>query len=523
MKMNINFKPFTGGLLVLALASVALTGCTDDFEEINVDQTKLTELGDAEIPFLFSKAQSASSYQGGSYQIAQNLFADLYSQYYATAATYFPSDRNVIRMDWLNGHWSPIYTQAVPQLKYILENTEPTSAEYALASVTWVYTFHRLTDYYGPVPYFQAGEPLTSVPYDAQELIYDDFFKRLDAAEAVLRGASGEVPYGSFDLIYSGDIDKWLKFTNSLRLRLALRISRVDPARAKSAAEAAVAGGVIESIDDDAYMFKTEAGGDVNGLAIISVWNEFRMSAAMESALKGFEDPRIGVYFQPVDATGDFEGIRNGLTAAQLGEAKNLPNANSNVGTRWVVGGGSAWVRQGETPQNVLHAAEGWFNRAEGALNGWDMGGTAEELYNRGIAASMNQWGVTDEAAITAYQESDAMPVAPDDFLDSPALSDVAIRFGDDEDTQRAQIAIQKWLALFPDGLEAWADLRRSGELDLYPVANSENSALPDGGRPLRIPFLDSEKNTNAEAVEAAVSLLSGPDVVTTPLWWDIN
>ena len=511
------------GALAALLSLLLLAGCTEDFEEINIDRTKLTALGEEEIPFLFSKGQSASSYAFWRYQVAQNLFADLYAQYYATTATYFPSDRNVIRMDWLQWHWRPIYTDAVPQLKFILENTEANSAENALASVMWVYAFHRLTDYYGLVPYFQAGEPLNSVPYDAQADIYDDFFKRLDAAEDVLRGATGQTPYGNFDLIYAGDVDRWIKFTNSLRLRLALRISGVDPARARAEAEAAVAGGVLEAAEDDAYMIKSPAGDDLNGLAGISVWNEFRMSAAMESALKGYDDPRIGVYFQPATDDGEFQGLRNGLNPAQLGEAVNQANANSNVGTRWVTGGGSAWTRQGTTAQNILHAAEAYFNRAEGALNGWDMGGTAEELYNRGIEASMNQWGITDAAAISAYQQSEATPVAPNDFLNSPPVNDIAIKFGGDEDNQRRQIASQKWLALFPDGIEAWADQRRSDLPPLYPVVNSENSALPEGERPRRIPFLDYEKNTNGEAVEAAVNLLGGADELTTRLWWDVN
>lgn len=521
-KMKSNFHMALRGFLAVAFALTLFTGCTDDFAELNVDQTKLATLGEAEIPFLFSKAQSSSSYAFWRYQVAQNLFSDLYSQYYATTATYFPSDRNVIRMDWMQWHWRPIYTDAVPQLKAILAATEPNTAENALASITWVYTFHRLTDYYGPIPYFQAGEPLNSVPYDSQQDIYDDFFTRLDAAEDVLRSAGGESPYGSFDLIYGGDVDKWIKFTNTLRLRLALRISGVDPGRAKAEAEAAVAGGVMENTGDDAYMFKTEAGTDVNGLSGISVWNEFRMSAAMESVLKGYQDPRMAVYYQP-DGSGEYNGLRNGLNPAQLGDPMNVADANSNIGTRWTVGSGGSWARQGATAQNIMHAAEAYFNRAEGALNGWNMGGTAEELYNKGIEASMNQWGVTDAGAISAYQQSGDTPVAPGDFLDSPAMSDTPILFGGSEAEQRLQIATQKWLALYPDGMEAWADQRRSGLPVLYPVVNSENSLLPNGVRPNRIPFIDYEKNTNTDAVNAAVNLLNGPDTETTRLWWDVN
>ncbi|MEZ4987117.1 MAG: SusD/RagB family nutrient-binding outer membrane lipoprotein [Saprospiraceae bacterium] len=509
--------------LFAVLTLVMLGGCTDDFEELNVDQTKLSVLGANEYPFLFSKAQSSASYAFWRYQVAQNLFADLYAQYYATTATYFPSDRNVIRMDWMQWHWRPIYTDCVPQLKVLLNELEPSSPEYALADIMWVYAFHRLTDYYGPVPYFQAGEPLAVVPYDSQEAIYMDFFERLGKAVTVLQSNTDKTPYGSFDLIYGGDVNKWIEFANSLRLRLAMRISSADPTKAKAEAEAAVSAGVITNVANDAYMYKTSAGDDVNGLSGISVWNEFRMSAAMESALKGYNDPRMQVYFQPASETGTYEGLRNGLSAAQLGELVNTSNYNSNVGTRWVTGGGSAWARVGETPQNILHASEVYFIRAEGALKGWNMGGSAQELYNAGIDASMRQWGITDNAAIQAYQNLESTPVAPQDFLNSPALNNAPVKWAADEATQRLQIATQKWLALFPDGIEAWADMRRSGLPVLYPVANSDNGDLPNGERPRRIPFIDYEKNTNSDAVEAAASLLGGPDKATTPLWWDRN
>lgn len=515
-----SLKLWLGGTLVLA---GCVSGCTDKFQEINTDNTKLVTLSGAELPYLFSKAQSASSYAGGTYQIAQNLFADLYSQYFATSATYFPSDRNVIRFDWLRGGWTAIYTETVPQLRSLEEGYATGTAERALTDIWWVYTFHRLTDYYGPIPYFDAGKPARSVKYDAQDKIYEDFFKRLDAATTVLKGKTAEKPFGAFDLLYKGDVNKWIKFANSLRLRLALRTSAVTPAVAKAQAEAAVAGGVMDAVADDALMVKNEAANDFNGLSRIAIWNEFRMSAAMESALKGYDDPRGTIYFQPT-AGGTLEGIRNGLTPAQLGDAANGNNANSNVGSRWVTGSGAAWTSIGSTPQNILHAAEVFFLRAEGALNGWNMGGTAKEFYEKGITASMNQWGITNAAAITAYINSDKVPVAPNDGLKSPALSSAPIRWGATTAVQREQIGTQKWLALYPDGAEAWAEYRRTKYPPLYPVANNENADLPAGARPRRIPFLQLERDTNLEAVKAAETLLgSGGDKVSTPLWWDKN
>ena len=518
--MRLQLKHTLLGSLTVVMM-VGLSACTDKFEEINTNKTKLVTLTSTELPYLFSKAQSASSFAGGTYQIAQNLFADLYSQYYATTATYFPSDRNVIRFDWLQGGWTAIYTQTVPQLRALEEGYATGTAERALADIWWVYSFHRLTDYYGPIPYFDAGKPARSVKYDAQDKIYEDFFKRLDAATTVLKGKTSEKPYGTFDLLYAGDVNKWIKFANSLRLRLALRVSAVTPAVAKTQAEAAVAGGVMEAVADDAYMVKSEPN-DFNGLSRISIWNEFRMSAAMESALKGYDDPRGKIYYQPT-AGGTLEGLRNGLTPGQLGDAANSNNATSNVGTRWVTGAGAAWTSVGGTPQDIMHAAEVYFLRAEGALNGWSMGGTAKDFYEKGITTSLNQWGITTATAVSAYVNSANVPVAPNDGLQSPPLSQAPVKWGGTPALQREQIGTQKWLALYPDGIEAWSEFRRTKYPTLYPVANNENTDLQAGQRPRRIPFLLLERNTNSDAVKAAESLLSGPDKVSTPLWWDKN
>jgi Susd and RagB outer membrane lipoprotein len=522
---NLRIKFLTLGLAAFLVCGsmVYFSSCTKDFEELNTDKTKLTTLTKTEYPYLFSKALSSSSYAFWRYQVAQNLFADLYSQYYATSATYFPSDRLVIRMDWMRWHWTPIYTESVPQLKTLLDQTDKASAENALAKIWWVYTFHRVTDYYGPIPYFKAGEPGKSVAYDAQDKIYDDFFVKLNEAVTTLKGKTSDKPYGSFDLIYKGDVNKWIKFANTLRLRLALRISKVNPAKAKTEAEAAVSGGVMTDFSDDALMAKAQDGSDFNGLSGISVWNEFRMSASMESVLKGYDDPRIGIFFQPASATGTFEGLRNGLSPAQLGIAANSNDNNSNVGERWVRGKGSAWSGQNTTPQDILHASESYLLRSEGALNGWAMGGTAQEMYEKGIETSMKQWGIADAAKISAYVASAKTPIAPADQQASPALSNIPVKWGSSVAIQREQIGTQKWLAVFPDGIEAWAEFRRTRFPKLYPTVNSENADIPQGQFLRRIPFIDFEKNTNKEAVNAAAALLGGADKASTPLWWDKN
>ena len=531
---RIHFKLLGRNLIGILASTILMTSCTKKFDELNTDRNAIATVGPTELPFLFAKAESVATINQGNYQVAQNLFSDQYAQYFACVATYFPSDRNVIRMDWVGAAFNPIYTEVVPQLQTIFSATESTSPEYALANIIWVLAFSKVTDYWGPIPYFNAGTPGTSVAYDPQDKIYDDFFKKLDSSIQVLKANSTAKAYGGTDLIYGGDAAKWLKFANTLRLRLAMRISAADPARAQTEAETAVVDGVMTtSPTDDAMIARSLKGGDGNGLSIMSDWNEFRMSASMESYLEGYQDPRLPVYFLPVGATaanpagnGQYDGVRNGLDATQLTQSQNLAENNPHVGARWSSTAFGGVTTHLESSQNVMGAAEAYFLRAEGKLLGWNMGSEdAQQLYEGGITNSMAQWGIVEAGAVSAYIGSANLPTPPSDFLNSPAVSTTPIKWAGDLATQRAQIATQKWLALFPDGMEAWADFRRSRYLKLYPVVKSDNPDITNTTTQIirRIPFLQNETVVNGPAVDAAKGLLGGEDKVTTPLWWDKN
>ena len=153
------------------------------------------------------------------------------------------------------------------------------------------------------------------------------------------------------------------------------------------------------------------------------------------------------IYFLPSKTTGDYEGLRNGLTSADMAAPLNKADANSHHGDRWNSAAGL------ETPSNVMATAEADFLKAEGVLLGWNMGGgTAKSTYEKGIRNSMLQWGITDDAVITAYINSTSTPVAPGDFLNSPPITDVPVLFGATTDVQKEQITLQKWLALYPEG-----------------------------------------------------------------------
>ncbi|GAA4791402.1 SusD/RagB family nutrient-binding outer membrane lipoprotein [Olivibacter ginsenosidimutans] len=499
--------------------------CTKDFEEMNTDPNKITTVGEREMPFMFAKAQSAAAMDRGFYQTVQNLGADLYAQYYASSVTSFQADRYVLTPDWLTRFWTVVYVNTAPQLRTIMDNADPASGEYALASIWWVYAFHRLTDHFGPIPYVNAAQPVESIAYDAPNLIYDDFFKRLDEAVTHLKALGDNATvFEGYDLMYDGKVDQWIRFANTLRLRLALRISAIDPTKAQQEAEAAVAAGVFTTNTDNASLIKSLEGNDANGLAQVAAWNEFAMSSTIASYLKGYKDPRLAQYFQPDVTNGQYHSLRNGLPPSALNNPGNTSAQNSNVGTSWVTWdkNSNTWSPNLEREQPIMNAAEAFFLRAEGALNGWNMGGTAQELYEAGIRMSLQQWG-SNESAVTTYLTSAVVPTAPGDVSNSAAVADTPVPWASDEATERAQIGTQKWLAVFPDGMEAWAEYRRTGYPILYPLVQSDNTDLPVGTFIKRLPYPISEATSNAAELEKGKTLLGGPDNAATRVWWDVD
>jgi len=341
------------------IASIILFSgsCTKHFEELNTDPTTLSGLTASTIPNAFAKAQYQGIYgDPGIYQLVRNLFVDYWSQYFAVVDPGIPTDRYFLRADWTFYQWGSLYSNTWPTLKLVIEATEGTDPEAnAIAKIWKAYIFHQATDWYGPIPYFQAGNGDLSIPYDSQEAIYDNLFKMLDSAVKTLQAADqSRLVFGNNDLIYHGSIPRWAKLGNSLRLRLALRVSKVTPERAQQEAEAAVAAGVMTSNDDIARMDVGPS--SPNGLNLMSGWGGFRMSAAMESVLKGYSDPRMPKYFSPAPATGEYRGVRNGLSIAQLAESpKNSGDNLSNVGPDYTE------AKANENKLAVMYPAEAFF------------------------------------------------------------------------------------------------------------------------------------------------------------------
>lgn len=505
------------GLVVAVVLS--WTGCTKDFQKRNTSPTGLETLTAQDVQAFFPTA----IYNGVTlaYQTGQNLAAGMFSQFYSCTQVAFASHRYVMNQQWWASTWNGLYVNVMSPLKNIISQTEDKPTMNAIARIWKVFIFHRYTDYFGPMPYSQMGNYVEGegVAFDSQKDIYDALFKELDEATTLLKNNLSLPSYSSAnDYIFEGDNSKWLKFGNSLRLRMALRISFVNPEKAKTEAMAAVAGGVMENPEDDAFM---EAGvTHRNYLAYISAWNEFRMSANFESLFKGYNDPRMPLYFSPAVADGEFRGGRAGLVPGEQTVGFNRYDWLSDLGP---------FYRPGimyTSPQNIMYAAESYFLRAEGALNHWDMGGTAEELYNKGIEASMKSWGITNQTTIDNYTAGTGLPIAPapESGWGTPPLTNIPVKFSSIEEEQREQIGTQKWIALFPGDMEAWAEMRRTGYPKMYPLIHSDNEDMPADKMIRRIVFPDRARQTNGKAVEAAVQLLGpGGDKVSTRLWWDVK
>ncbi|MEO8582648.1 MAG: SusD/RagB family nutrient-binding outer membrane lipoprotein [Flavitalea sp.] len=518
----INGSSFRIAFSILIIAAFALNGCTKNFTDRNSDPTRLTaeSLSQSDLRLLFSNSvwQGVALGGGTQYQRGSNAFADMYSQYFAVTQTAFASDRFDLTQSRLQNHWIRAYVYALPSLGAIISRTTTadSKAMNAIARIWKAFVMLRVTDYYGPAPYFHIGSTEETIPYDAQKDIYYDLFKELTEATLDLQNNLTQVSYSDQDQVFAGDNSKWLKFGNTLRLRMALRISNVDPEKAKTEAEAAVAGGVMTDVSDDGYMKVTPD--RPNALGYISSWNEMRMSTTMESILTGYQDPRLSSYFQPAITDGQYRGVRNGMIPAEQVLPENSYDNSSNVADRFTP------IGMNTEPMPVIRSAEAYLLRAEGALNGWNMDGDAGDLYAKGIEMSMRTNGIVDGAVISAYISSVNVPSAPGGYFNTPALTDIPVKFSADPAKQREQIGTQKWLALFPDGQEAWAEVRRSGFPKRYAVLHSDNPDIPPGQFVRRIVFLDYDKARNGNAVEAALPLLGGgPDKGSTPLWWDKN
>jgi len=461
------------------------------------------------------------------YQVVQNLAGDIYSGYMGASNNWFGGANNTtyaLIPGWYAGAFNRAFLSVMPAWLAVKKKTEGVSTAqhiFALAQIIKVEAMHRTTDMYGPLPYFQFGNGGLNTNYDSQQDIYYSFFTDLDSAVKVLsnyvQSYPGLKPLAGYDLIYGGDYVKWIRFANSLKLRLALRIVYADAAKAKQYAEEAVSNpyGVLTSNEDNAVL-KTANGVQIhNPLQVICFnFDDVRMGANMESFLKGYSDPRISFLFNKAVTDNNYHGIRNGINIVNKSLYTN-PFSTLNVSS--------------ETPIRWMSAAEMYFLRAEGAVRGWNMGGLAQSLYQTGIQTSFDQWGAG--SAANYISDSLSKPAAYIDPSSSSNnvntganLSTAIIKWKESDATELKfeKILTQKWIAMYPDGQEAWSEFRRIRYPKVFPVVVNNSGGLINTSTQIRrLPFPQSEYQSNGKGVATGVSLLGGADNGGTKLWWD--
>lgn len=474
--------------------------------------------------FIVQMEQNVITTDINAFQVSQNLIGDVFSGYMGASGNWFSSRNNTtysLIADWNNEPFSRTFTKVMPAWKSVLENANPADVSVpAVATIIKVAAAHKTADIYGPLPYKKFLDKGTNKAYDSQEAVYAAFFTELDAAindlTTFVAKNPGVKPLAKFDLVYAGDCIKWIKFANSLKLRLAMRIAYADPTNAKKFAESAVSNsfGLITTNEDIAQLKSNDQIQVNNPLKYI--WNDYadiRMGASMYSFLFGYNDPRISKFFVMSTLPGSTDkylAIRPGSQIDDKG--KYIPFSVPNV--------------QLNTPIQWMNAAEVSFLRAEGAIRGWNMNGLAKDLYETGIMQSFDQTGAG--SATTYINDATLKPANYTDPANSSnsasALSTITIKWNElgtfEEKLER--IITQKWLATYPNGQEAWSEFRRTRYPKIFTVANNYSGGLINTTTQIRrIPFPNIEYQTNGAAVNQAVSLLGGPDNGATKLWWD--
>jgi hypothetical protein len=478
--MKLKRASMTASVLALALAAGA---CNDGLTDVNNNPNVPV---DVPTSLLIRPAITGTATRGLGVAMAWN-HAGLWAQHVAQIQ-YTDEDQYVVRDGNVQGMWDDWYDGPLKDIQTIIDKARATNRpnEEAVGLILKSYNFGALTDMYGDAPYSEAlrGEEGIFTPkYDTQEQIYNGIFADLKrAAEMVNTGAGG---FGTPDLIYGGNMARWQKFANSLRMRHAIHLTNVDPAKARAEFEAAMAapGGVFTSNDEEAKLVYLGTSPNRNPFFENQLTrNDHRISKAMVDHLQATSDPRLPIYANPTEADPtQYIGHQNGVAhGVQL-------TTRSKVGD---------WFTSATSPVFFQRYAEVLFIRAEAAQRGWNAGGTAGDLYNQAVTASMKQYGISD-AAIAAFlaQPSVNFDAAPDKL---------------------ALIAQQKWVALFGQSHEAFTEWRRTGQPQL--LAGPDN--LNQGRIPRRLPYPTLENAQNRASYAEATSR-QGDITINGRVWWD--
>ena len=518
------------------VCTIGMTSCTDTFTEINKnplypDSEQLDKDGVLTGSF-FPTLQQAVVPVGtegtdaiNAYQINQNLAGDSWVGYMAPRNNKFNGGQSFPRF-FFQEAWVNLTYQVMIQNIYVpwrgiqqnsMDGTVKNVNIFALSQIIKVAGLHRATDMFGPIPYSQVGKGNFYVAYDSQEDVYKRLLSELEEAVTVLSVYAGDKLQPKFDIVYEGDVKKWIKFANSLMLRIAMRARYADPELAKKYVTLAVThfGGLIENNADNAKMGQGAGLQIKNPLfTIAETYNDTRMGATIGCYLEGYNDPRIAVYFQKskLDESKEYLGVRGGLPGTNNDYNDfSLPNFKEHDPVYW------------------MRAAEVMFLKAEAALAGL-IAGDPKNLYKEGVQLSFSERGVGDASGYLNGTTSPSAYIDPKNSKNAagaPSKSSVNWDAATTEEEKLEKIITQKYLAIYPDGHEAWSEWRRTGYPKLLIIVdNGTNAGVKtgdghtDGVRRMIYPRV--EYDNNGDNLRKALDIsFNGIDLASKKLWWD--
>jgi hypothetical protein len=499
--MKIQFNKYIKYGLFSACMAMGLTACEKNFKEINTDPNRPATTSTS---FLLSNAQKyMMDYTWDEWFNGRR--GNQLAQYWASNQ-YSNESRYALRVTITNSYWSFFYARSLQDLQEIirLNETAPdsyigfgkTENQIAIAKTMQAWLYQNITDCWGPIPYSEAlqGAAFSFPKYDTQKEVYTGLLSKLNEAINAFDIADGTV---KGDLIYSGDVAKWKKFANSLKMRVALRMSDVEPTMAATAISEAIASGVFTSNADNA-LFQYQSGAPNNNPIAedYKTRNDFAASNTMVDELNRLGDPRVGFFYAPTANGGTYVGEVYGLT-----ESDAALTLDGDISQR------NAQVLAETAPGIYMDYAQVEFMLAEAAERGIGGAGAAAVHYNNGITASMQYWDVNNTLSATDISNYIAKPEV-----------DYATLLG--TETWKQVIGRQKWISLYMQGIQGWAEYRR---LDFGILQVPSGGTLDGTGIPNRMRYPTDEMTLNGTQYAEGVSSLGGADDQDTKLWWDVN
>jgi hypothetical protein len=436
---------------------------------------------------LFTGAQKNLFDQMVTPNVNLNIYR-LIAQYWTETTYTDESNYDLTTRTIMDGQWDAMYrdvlkdftegSKIITATSYpVTENVNVKQNKLAVTEVMIVFTFSTCVETWGNVPYTKALDINNVLPaYDDGLTVYKDLIARLDAAIQKMKADPAAGSFGSADNMYHGDVGMWLKFANSLKLHMSLLLADVDAAYAQPLAEAA-ATGVIASNAENAkivYLGSQPNNNPVNDNLVLSGRNDFVAANTIVDMMDSLADPRLPFYFTKA----------GGVYVGGIYGASNDFTQYSHV---------AAKIQEPTFEGTIFDYAQTEFLLAIGAARGWNMGGTAEEHYNKAIRASIEYWGGTTAEA--------------DTYIANPLVAYSATDW-------KKSIGNQMWLAFYNRGFEAWTQWRM---LD-FPLLVAPVDALSD--IPVRYPFPIEEQTLNGANYTAASAAIGGDDV-STKLFWD--